>query len=287
MLNLYDKVSEAIDKNEFTIGIFIDLSKAFDTVNHDILIKKLELYGIRGIPNLLLKSYLDNRKQYVYYNKYASTLKLISCGVPQGSILGPLLFLLYINDMTYCCKYLQFLLFADDTNLLYSNPDLWQLMQIVNDELDLLSDWFKANRLSLNVKKTNYMMFGYKKVVCQCPITKINFCIKINNVNITEVEYTKFLGVIIDKKLTWQRHVTYISNKIAKSLYVLNRLKHKLPSYALCSLYYSLIYPHLIYYIILWGCAAKSILNELLILQKRAVRILNKCPYLSHSDPLF
>jgi hypothetical protein len=130
-------------------------------------------------------------------------------------------------------------------------------------------------------------MFGYKKVVCQCPITKINFCIKINNVNITEVEYTKFLGVIIDKKLTWQRHVTYISNKIAKSLYVLNRLKHKLPSYALCSLYYSLIYPHLIYCIILWGCAAKSILNELLILQKRAVRILNKCPYLSHSDPLF
>ena len=221
------------------------------------------------------------------YNKYASTLRPICCGVPQGSILGPLLFLLYINDMSYCCKYLQFILFADDTNLFYSNPDLWQLMQIVNDELDLLSDWFKANRLSLNVKKTNYMMFGYKKVVGQCPITNSNFSIKIDHVNITEEEYTKFLGVIIDKKLTWQRHVTHISNKIAKSLYVLNRLKYKLPSYALCSLYYSLIYPHLVYCIILWGCAAKSLLNELLILQKRAVRILNKCPYLSHSNPLF
>ena len=124
MLNFYDKVSEAIDKNEFIIGIFIDLSKAFDTINHDILIKKLELYGIRGIPNLLLKNYLENRQQYVSYNNYASTLKPICCGVPQGSILGPLLFLLYINDMTYCCKYLQFLLFADDTNLFYSNPDL-------------------------------------------------------------------------------------------------------------------------------------------------------------------
>src|SRR3984893_6694676 len=193
------KLSEAIDNNEYTIGIFIDLSKAFDTINHDILIKKLEMYGIRGIPNLLLRSYLENRKQYVNYNNVTSTLKPISCGVPQGSILGPLLFLLYINDMTSCCKYLQFLLFGDDTNLFNSNSDLWQLMQIVNDELDLLSDWFKANRLSLNVKKTNYMKFGYKKITNHCPTTKTYFCIKIDNFPITEVEYTKFLGVIIDK----------------------------------------------------------------------------------------
>ena len=287
MLNLYDKVSEAVDKNEFSIGVFIDLSKAFDTINHDILIRKLEMYGIRGIPNLLIKSYLNNRKQYVNYNNCTSTLKPIQCGVPQGSILGPLLFLLYINDMTYCCKYLHFLLFADDTNIFYSNPDLWQLMHIVNGELDILSDWFKANKLSLNIKKTNYMMFGYKKIMDSCPINNTEFCIKIDDVNISEVEYTKFLGIFIDKKLTWQRHVSYISSKIARSLYVLNRLKFKLPINALTSLYFCLIYPHLIYCNILWGCAANSILNELFFLQKRAVRIICKCGYLTHSDPLF
>jgi len=196
MLNRYDKVSEAVDNNEYTIGIFIDLSKSFDTFNHDILIKKLEMYGIRGIPNLLLRSYLENRKQYVNYNNVTSTLKPISCGVPQGSILGPLLFLLYINDMTSCCKYLQFLLFADDTNLFYSNSDLWQLMQIVNDELDLLSDWFKANRLSLNVKKTNYMMFGYKEVTNQCiPV----HCLYINiKITIYLIHVVHFCQLIID-----------------------------------------------------------------------------------------
>src|SRR5207244_1854908 len=165
MLNLHDKVSKAVDKNEISIGVFIDLSKAFDTINHDILIRKLDMYGIRGIPNLLIKSNLNNRKQYVNYNNCTSTVKPIQCGVPQGSILGPLLFLLYINDMTYCCKNLHFLLFADDTNIFYSNPSLLQLMHIVNGELDSLSNWFKANKLSLNIKKTNYMMFGYKKIM--------------------------------------------------------------------------------------------------------------------------
>jgi len=131
------------------------------------------------------------------------------------------------------------------------------------------------------------MMFGYKKIVSNCPINNTAFCIKIDDVSISEVEYTKFLGIFTDKKLTWQRHVSYMSSKIARSLYALNRLKFKLPIDALSSLYFSLIYPHLIYCNILWGCAAKSILNELFILQKRAVRIINKCGYLTHSDPLF
>ena len=113
-------------------------------------------------------------------------------------------------------------------------------------------------------------------MIANCPINNTEFCIKIDDVNISEVEYTKFLGIFIDKKLTWQRHVSYISSKIARSLYVLNRLKFKLPIDALSSLYFSLIYPHLIYCNILWGCAAKSILNELFKLQKRAVRIIKK-----------
>ena len=161
LMKFYDKVSQAIDNNEFCIGIFIDLSKAFDTVNHEILLKKLELYGVRGLPNLLIRDYLMNRKQYVQFNNHTSEMNIVNCGVPQGSILGPLLFLLYINDMPLVCKQLLFILFADDTNILYSNSDPMQLMNIVNSDLAILSDWFKANKLSLKVQKTSFIMFGF------------------------------------------------------------------------------------------------------------------------------
>jgi hypothetical protein len=181
MMCLYDKVSEAIDRNEFCVGIFIDLSKAFDTLDHSILLKKLEMYGIRGKANLLIKSYLTNRQQYVFYNEAKSSLKPINFGVPQGSILGPLLFILYINDMASCSKYLYSLLFADDTNIIYSNSDIWKLMEIVSLELETLSDWFKANRLSLNVKKTNFMLFGYRKIPQCCDNIPREFYLRINN----------------------------------------------------------------------------------------------------------
>ena len=163
MLKLYDKISEAIDKNEYCIGIFVDLSKAFDTLNHDILTEKLNYYGARRIPNLLIKSFLSNRYQYVKYNNSNSSMQEINCGVPQGLILDPLLYLLYVNDMDNGSRLLQFILFADDTNILYSNADFRTLIKIVNSELNALSDWFKANKLSINLKKTHIIYFGYKK----------------------------------------------------------------------------------------------------------------------------
>lgn len=287
MMQLYDKVSDAIDKNEFCVGIFIDLSKAFDTINHDILLQKLNAYGIRGMPNLLIKNYLQNRKQFVEYGNCQSNMDAITCGVPQGSILGPLLFLLYINDMSETSKLLYFILFADDTNILYSNRDIWQLMKIVNCELLILSDWFKANKLSLNIKKTNFMLFGYKDIPLIDQNNETAFEIIIENEKITKVDSTKFLGVIVDQKLTWHQHIAYISLKISKSLNILSRLKHKLPQKCLISLYYSLIYPHLNYCIIIWGSAYKTTLHRLEILQKRAVRIIDNSHYLSHSEPLF
>ena len=147
---MYDKNSYALDRSEYSVGIFIDLSKAFDTLDHVILLRKLEHYGIRGAALQWFQSYLSNRRQYVFVNEISSSLKFVTCGVPQGSILGPLLFILYINDIVCCSDVLKFLLFADDTNIFYSHLDSGKLEEIVNGELVKLTQWFIANKLSLN-----------------------------------------------------------------------------------------------------------------------------------------
>ena len=154
LIDVYDKISQAVDRSEYSVGIFIDLSKAFDTLNHSILLRKLEYYGIRGMPLNWFKSYLHNRKQYVVLDNVSSKLVNVSYGVPQGSILDPLLFVLYINDMANSSNLLTFILFADDTNLFYSSTNLKHLENIVNVELSRVSTWFQANKLSLNAKKT-------------------------------------------------------------------------------------------------------------------------------------
>ena len=144
-----------IDKKIFNLVVFIDLKKAFDTVNHDILLKKLELYGIKGQALNLLKSYLSNRHQKCQIGKFVSSERLIKCGVPQGSILGPLLFLLYINDLPECLKSTRPRLFADDTNLTASGPCITDIENAVNSDLQNLRNWLIANKLSLNVTKQN------------------------------------------------------------------------------------------------------------------------------------
>ena len=150
MINM---IVDALDKKMYSVGVFIDLKKAFDTVDHTLLIKKFSYYGIRGIASKFLKSYLSNRNQYVKYKDYESNKQEIVCGVPQGSILGPLLFILYINDMHKVSELLHFIIFADDTNIFYLDKDPYRLVTIINAELIKLSQWFKINKLSLNVKK--------------------------------------------------------------------------------------------------------------------------------------
>ena len=147
LIQITERIKGSIDNGKFGCGLFIDLRKAFDTVNHEILLLKLEHYGIRGILLDWFKSYLSNRKQYAYINGISSSFKDISCGVPQGSVLGPLLFLLYINDLPNISKILNFYLFADDTNIYYENENLAQMEKIINLELKKLSMWLKINRL--------------------------------------------------------------------------------------------------------------------------------------------
>ena len=157
---LVDKVTNAVEKNETTIGIFLDLSKAFDTIDHSILLHTLEHYGFCGIVLEWFKNYLSNRTQYVAFNNCTSEPGNITCGVPQGSILGPLLFILYVNDITYTSNVLDFILFADDTTILYSHKDINSKIELINKELDEVTNWFKANKLSVNASKTNFVIMG-------------------------------------------------------------------------------------------------------------------------------
>lgn len=282
LLDMYDKISTAIDRHEYAVGIFIDLSKAFDTLDHSILLKKLQHYGIRGITLSWFNSYLCNRKQYVYLNGVSSTMQLTQCGVPQGSILGPLLFILYVNDIANCSDILWFILFADDTNVFHSESDVNKLTATLNNELTKLSIWFKANKLSLNAKKTKYMIFGSRYSMKNY---KLSLCLDSNYIE--RVEFTKFLGVLVDEKLTWQRHIDHIKTKISRGLGIMSRARQILPRKVLVMLYYSLVYPYLVYCNIIWGTASPSYLNKILILQKRAVRLCTGSSYRSTSSPLF
>ena len=158
------KISESMDRNEFSLGIFFDLSKAFHTVNHHILLKKLEHYGIRGIVLQWFPDYLKLRSRYVYYDRCSSDIKIIRCGALQGSILGPLLFLIYINDLSVSRCVLGN--FADDTNAFMSDKSICSLFERANHELIIIAAWFIANKLSVNLSKTNYILFrSLRKVV--------------------------------------------------------------------------------------------------------------------------
>ena len=159
LIILIENLVNALDNGKCAVGIFLDFQKAFDTVNHSIWLDKLQCYGIRGIANQWLFSYLSNRQQSVVYNGYESELKVINNGVPQGSILGPLLFLLYINDLTNVSSFFMPILFAEDTNLFYTGTDLKYIIRLVNEEISKIYGWVNANNISLNIDKTNFMLF--------------------------------------------------------------------------------------------------------------------------------
>ena len=163
LIMLVDKISEALDKGDLAIGVFLDFSKAFDTVDHQILLQKLELYGIKGIYNDWFKSYLENRTQYVTYNGVKSDPQIIKYGVPQGSILGPLLFLLYINDISTVSNELFSILFADDSNMFVIGKDLQEMSLKMNNALGDIYQWLCANKLSLNIQKKKTLYDIYSK----------------------------------------------------------------------------------------------------------------------------
>ena len=284
VLDFIKDLNNAIDDNMYTAGIFMDLSKAFDTIDHDILLHKLYHYGFRGISYKWFENYLSNRKQFVSFNGAQSSNEHVICGVPQGSILGPLLFIVYMNDICNTSTLLSFILFADDTTVCYSDSNVKRLCETMNRELKEVVNWFKCNKLSLNATKTNLMFFGTPHQTNN--ITNDNH-IYLDGCKLTRVYEAKFLGITLDHNLTWRSHINSICKTCCRNIGVLNKLKHFLPKPNMYQLYCTLILPFLTYGILLWGNANRNSLDRIVKLQKRAVRIITNSSYLSHTKPLF
>ena len=284
IITLFDNITKSLDNGNIAISIFIDLKKAFDTVNHRILLRKLYAYGIRGPILKWIESYLTGRTQYVVFDGKESEVRTVQCGVPQGSILGPLLFILNMNDICNVSDLFFAIMYADDTSLLVTGNDLQSLIASLNNALKDLCSWFKSNKLSLNTNKTFYMIFHRSRIKCD---TDSTLEIIMDNGILTKTSCLKYLGVIVDQKLNWIEHISYVKNKISKGIGIMYKARRHLDKKSLLNLYYSYIYPYLTYCIEVWGCAAKSHLQALFILQKKIVRIMTFAPYLEHSAPIF
>ena len=276
LLELTDRIISYMDQGFTPLTIFLDLSKAFDTLDHEILLHKLNYYGIHNTSLNWFRSYLLNRKQYVDFDNFNSDTCLISTGVPQGSILGPILFNIYINDIINITKKCHIIQYADDTSLIYPMNDK-NARQSLEMELEYLFEWLTLNKLSLNISKTKYMLFSTREKNVTYPIVTINKQI------IENVSEFNFLGVKLDENMTWNSHTNQIANKINRNIAIMHKLKHILPTFTMKTLYESLISSHLNYGILAWG----SNNTRLYKLQKKAIRTVANAKYNAHTEPLF
>lgn len=280
LLTFIDDISSATNNNKYTVGVFVDLKKAFDTLQHSILISKLYNYGVRGVALNWLRSYLENRSQYVHYLGNTSERLKIVCGVPQGSILGPKLFNLYINDICDVSKRLNSILFADDTNFYCSGENLKDLVEIMTSEMLRLKIWFDVNKLSLNLTKTKFMIFGNR-------VKEDEVIMSIDGELIERVTEFRFLGVIVDENLTWKSHIEYIRKKMVKNIYILGNVRDLLDYKTMRILYFSLFFSYFSYCIEVWGNTYENTIKPLNLLQKKVIRMIHNVKYREHTNKLF
>ena len=270
--SLHKVVDDWLDKlnNGYVNGVaFFDLSKCFDTINHDRLIRKLKLYGITGTPLRWFMDYLSNRTQAVFVNGILSDLLNVIMGVPQGSNLGPILFLLFVNDFPDCLKCTTCNLFADDTAIYCHGSHITDINTTLQTDVLNSTKWFSDNMLTLNIDKSCTIAIGTQK-----RLSNNNLNILAENNLLTNVNKVKYLGVTIDKNLNWNDHVSTLCAKISPKIGLLRKLKYKIPKDQLITIYQSIIQPHFDYAISVWGQTSKSNINALQRLQNRAARII-------------
>jgi Reverse transcriptase (RNA-dependent DNA polymerase) len=304
LTKLTNFITKELNEKNYVVGIFLDLKKAFDVVPHNILLKKLEKMGIVGLSLSWFTSYLEGRSQCVEISNNMSSLREIIISVLQGSILGPILFLCFINDLPICNELLS-LLFADDTAAVTAGPDLKNVIQKANSELKKIANWFRSNKMAVNVSKTKFIVFKPKgmqanldddnwiyyddneigKPIDPSKVTKLDR-ICLSNANPND-RYYKLLGVYLDEHLSFDQHCSVICNKISRSNYIINRAKNLLPLNALKSLYFALVHPHLLYCLPIIACTSQSNISKLFKAQKKAIRTITRSPYNAHTQPLF
>lgn len=282
ILELVDDIIKEVDSKKSVGALFLDLKKAFDTLDHRILLKKLEMYGIRGVAHDIIKSYLSNRKQYVAINGERSSYQSIGVGVPQGSNIGPLLFLLYINDLGKLQLNGTPRLFADDTALFYPNKNVNIIINSIEADLGVLKNFFDANLLSLNISKTKYMIFhSIRKVITDHVHPRLGHQV------VEEVNCFKYLGIKLDPTLSWIHQINHVEKKLAPLCGMLWRVSTFVPRHVLLKFYFAYIHSQLNYLVSVWGYASSSSLNKIRTLQNRCLKTIFKKPLLYSTLQLY
>ena len=288
ILNLTETIHEALENKKFNFTLMFDIKKAFDSVNHTILLKKLYGYGIRGTPLDWFKSYLSDRQCFVEINLTKSNTQTFNIGVPQGSILGPMLFLLYINDLPSIFQSANTTLFADDTTISISDPDYASLCIRTNTELERLYDWTVQNRLTLHADKTELIVYSNKNLGDNAQNLQINES-TITRSEPSSNSQCKFLGVRLDLDLspTFQRHINFVTSKISRHSGILYKIKDRLPIQARLNYYHAFVYPFLKYNVEVWGGSYPTHLKSLIAQHKRVVRNIADAGFCDHTSPIF